>query len=313
MEATPNLAPRRQDPDDMRGVILGRGAIGPQPRLRSLEAALDFVPDDDQDRGKSGGTLAAARATRRLRRDMAFDDVSNGLADDWFRDLRNGATRQWRVDERDLDNPAEVSREQIVGNYLRDPTSWDDDARAALAAFSAAEALSSRDPILRLPLGASASIGTWTTSAARRRAIDDVLRRKEAGLAVRFAFDVDVHHAADGAVTAIDVGRAAFERTLVEKVRVAVERAVAELPPPPPRVAGGGPFRSHWLFIATWYLDPPRPHLSSSSSMFSGENGQPSLLFGSTFDVGADGLTTQDVNVHLKTSAELLEVTPLRR
>jgi hypothetical protein len=152
-----------------------------------------------------------------------------------------------------------------------------------------------------------------TTSALRRATIDDLLRRKEAGFSVRFAFDVDVHHAADGAVTAIDVLRTDFERVLVEKVRVAVEQAVHDAPPVPPRVAQGGPFRSHWLFVATWYIDPPRPRRTSSNSRFASDGGAPALMFGGTFDVGPAGLQTSSLDVKLKTSAELLEVVPLRR
>ncbi len=298
----------------MNDLITGADAKGPRPSNAALEAALDDVPANDADKGLAGAALAANKAGRRLRRDIAFDDVSNGLGDDWFRDMKKAATRQWHVDTADLDNPGDVSREKIVANYLRDPSSWDDEARKSLEIFYAAESLSSKDPIARLPLGTSASIGTYTTSTLRHSTVDDLLRRKEAGFAVRFAFDVDVHHAADGAVTAIDIARSEFERALVEKVRIAVERAVADQPPVPPRVANGGPFRSHWLFVATWFLDPPRPHMSSSNSMFTDQRGAPMMMFGSTFDVRPDGrLTTQDFDVHLKTSAELLEVVPLRR
>lgn len=313
-EPPPDRAPRATPPGKLiNDLVVGADAKGPRPSNRALEDALDFRPDADADNGLSGAALAANKATRRLKQDIAFDDVSAGLGDDWFREVRNSATRHWHVDVADLDNPNDVSREKIVWNYLRDPSSWDDEAKKGLELFYAAEALSSRDPILRLPLGNSAELGTYTTSTVRHSTVDDLLRRKEAGFSVRFAFDVDVHHDGFGAVTAIDVMRTEFEKTLVEKVRIAVERAVADAPPVPPRVAHGGPFRSHWLFVATWFIDPPMPHLSSSSSMFSSEGGAPALIWGSTFDVGPDGVKTQNLDVQLKTSAELLEVVPIRR
>lgn len=296
---------------EMNDVVTGLESVGPRPSNAALAGALDFQPEADLDRGLGDGARAAARATRRLRRDLAFDDVTVGLGDDWFRGVRGAAERAFRPEPGDLDNPGDVTRQKIAWNYLRDPSSWDDEAKAALEIFLKADQLNSRNAIERLALGNSASTGTSPTSTLRAATVNDLLRRKEAGFSVRFAFEVDVHHAGDGAVTAVDVMRTQFERGLVDKVRQAVEQAVAQAPPVPPRVAGGGPFRSRWLFVATWFIDPPRPRFSSSNSLFAGEDGAPALLFGGTFDVGPDGVTTQDFDVHLKTSAELLDVTPL--
>ncbi len=296
----------------MNELLTGADARGPRPSNRALGEALDFQPESEQDKLLGGGALAAARGTRRLQRDLAFDAVTVGLGDDWFRSVKSAAERAFQPDVRDLDNPGDVTRQKIAWNYLRDPSSWDDEAKAALQIFLEADRLSSKDATERLMPAENPSMGSVPTSSLRAATVDDLLRRKEAGLSVRFAFEVDVHHGNDGAVTTIDVLRTEFEKGLVEQVRLAVSRAVADAPPVPPRVANGGPFRSRWLFVATWYIDPPRPRLTSSNSLFA-EDGAPALMFGATFDVGNDGLAVQNLDVKLKTTAELLEVTPLKR
>ena len=292
-------------------VVVGLDAKGPRPSTRALGEALDFQPDSEQDKRLSGGQLAVARATRRLRGDLAFADVTLGLGDDWFRSVKDATQRQFRPAPSDLANPGEVSREAILANYLRDPTAWDDDARAALDSMLKSQGYASKDPTERLPLGNSANLGQAADTMLRRSTVNDLLRRKEAGLAVRFAFEVDVHHAADGAVTAIDVLRDEFERSLVDKLRVAVERALQEAPPVPERVAHGLPFRSRWLMVATWYLDPPRPLFATSNSLFTDDGAAPPLMLGGNFDVSKDGVDGPSFDVKMKTSAELLDVTPL--
>jgi hypothetical protein len=227
--------------------------------------------------------------------------------------------RQFRPTPSDLDNPDDVSQKTIAKNYLTDPSSWDDVAKEAMLPFMMAEQLSSVDPIARLPLQNSALLGAHTTSKMRRTIIDDLIRRKEAGLSVRYAFEVDVHHDSAGAITAIHVLRSNFERALTEKLRMAIEAGFADAGGMPLRVAGGGPFRSRWLFVATWFIDPPVARFAGSNSLFAqgpsptGAAATPPLMFGSTFDVGADGtLKTQSYDVQMKTHGELLEVTSLR-
>ena len=295
----------------MKDVVTGLEAAGPRPSTKALGEALDYQPESERDQKLSGGKLAAARANRALKRDLAFHDVTVGLADDWFRTLKDATERHFRPTPGDLDNPAEVTRVAIVANYLKDPSSWDDDARAALEPFLQADRLASKNPIERLALGNSASLGQANDTLMRRSTIDDLLRRKDAGLAVRFAFEVDVHHAADGAITAIDVLRTEFERALVEKVRLAVQRAVQAAPPVPAQVAHGRPFLSRWLLVATWYLDPPRPHFASSNSLFTDDGTPPPFMISGTFDVAQAGISSSSVDVKMKSSAELLLVTPL--
>ncbi|MDP2340824.1 MAG: hypothetical protein Q8O67_07700 [Deltaproteobacteria bacterium] len=311
----PSYAPRNVGTGRLiDDVVVGLDKRGPRPSTRALGEALDFQPDSEQDKALSGGKLAVARATRRLRGDLSFADVSMGLGDDWFRGVKDATQRAFRPSPGDLDNPDDVSRASILANYLRDPAGWDEEARAALENQLQAMRVASRDPIDRLPLQNSANLGQAADTMLRRSTVDDLLRRKEAGLAVRFAFEVDVHHAADGAVTAIDVLRTEFERSLVEKVRMAVERAVQEAPAVPERVAHGLPFRSRWLMVATWYLDPPRPMFATSNSVMTrdGEGGRmaPPLGIGGNFGPGENDTSSFDVK--LKTSAELLDVTPMR-
>lgn len=305
--------------EGMADAIRGLDARGPQPSMAALSAALDFQPDGEKDKGLSGGALAAARGTRNLKRDQGFDDVSAGLGDDWFREVKRGALAQFRPEPRDLDHPADVSAPAIWQHFVLDPASWDDVAKEQLTDHYRAEMLSSADPIQRLPLGNSAALGEATNSAARRAVVDDLFRRKKAGLSVRFAFEVDVHHDAAGHVTAVDVLRPEFEQALRERVRAAVVAGIREAGDVAARVADGRPFRSRWVFAATWFIDPPMLSFAQSSSLFAqgpaaanGSAGVPPLLFRGKFDVGEDGaLKTSSYDVQLKTSAELLYVEPL--
>ncbi len=267
---------------------------GPQPSRNALENALDDAPTADVDAGKGGAVLAAAKAGRALRADIAFHDVSVGMANDWFREVRGATERSLRVAVSDLDNPREVSRMAIVGNFLRDPSAWDDEARRAIGPMLAATSLHSQDRIKRLALGNSASLAAATSSTMRKSTLEDLLRRKVAGLSVRYAFEVDVHHDAAGAVTAIDVLRGATEKALVEKVRLAVEDAVAHAARAPLTIAGGQPFRSRWVLVASWFIDPPACMLLPTDSL-GVEPGEYIPVCGGSFDFDGNAATSFDV------------------
>ena len=63
-----DLAPRPENlPHSVMRLVQGPGSKGPRQSTRSLAAALDFRPEQDEDFGKSGAVLAAARAERHLR------------------------------------------------------------------------------------------------------------------------------------------------------------------------------------------------------------------------------------------------------
>jgi len=292
-------------PGSLLQALRGSDDRGPQPSQRGLEDALDFVPDNDVDAGKSGAALAASKAERHLRADVAFHDVSVGMANDWFRQVRGAAERGFRPIPGDLDNPGEVTREAIIGNFLSNPAAWDDEAKRALTPLLQATSYHSQDPIKRLALANSAALGQASDSKLRRSTLDDLLRRKEAGLSVRFAFEVDVHHDKNGQVTAIDVLRGHFEKALVEKVRLAIDDAVQQASPAPAAIADGQPFRSRWVLAASWFIDPPACMLAPSDSMGM-QHGDTLLNCGGTFDFGSSRGSSFDVQQSV--TAELVRV-----
>ena len=290
---------------------MGLDARGPAVSVEALGAALDYQPAVEEDQGLTGARLAAARANRALKQNLAFHDVTMGMASDWFRELDRGIERGLHPTASDLDNPNEVSRAKIMANYLTDPTSWDDEAKRLLLPRLQASATHSTDPVKRLALGNSANLGAASDSTLRAATVDDLLRRKEAGLSVRFAFEVDVHHDGAGAITAIDVLRTSFQKQLVEKMRMAITDAVEQATPAPALVNHGKPFKSTWLLVATWFIDPPMPMLTPSDAM----EAIPGVLQGSvggTFEITDDGIKTSSFEVQQKVDAQLLRVSPIR-
>jgi hypothetical protein len=293
-------------------LVRGVDGRGPRQSTEGLRGALDYRTDEDEDAGKSGAALAAAKATRALKADIAFHDVTVGMASDWFREVRTAAERGFRPTSSDLDNPAEVAQAAIFANFLKDPSAWDEEAKRVLGPMLAATSLHSQDPIKRLALGTSASLGAAADSGLRRSTVLDLLTRKEAGLSVRFAFEVDVHHDGDGTVTAIDILRTATEKALQEKIRLAIDDAIRSAAPVPALVNGGQPFRSRWLFAATWFIDPPGCLLTPSDAL-GAVPGQFAMGCGGTFDVTSEGVKTSSFEVQQKVTAELLRIIPLQR
>jgi hypothetical protein len=299
-------------PPTLGSLVRGVDGRGPRQSVGSLRGALDYRTDDDDDAGKTGAALAAAKATRALEADIAFHDVTVGMASDWFREVRSAAERGFRPTPSDLDNPAEVAQAAIFANFLKDPSSWDDEAKRVLGPMLVATSLHGQDPIKRLALGTIANLGAAADSGLRRSTVEDLLARKEAGLSVRFAFEVDVHHDGDGRVTAIDILRTATQKTLQEKIRLAIDDAVRAAAPAPTLVNGGQPFRSRWLFAATWFIDPPACLLTPSDAM-GAVPGQFAMGCGGSFDVTSDGVKTSSFDVQQKVTAELLRIIPLQR
>jgi hypothetical protein len=232
------------------------------------------------------------------------------MASDWFREFKNAAEKGFRPIPTDLDNPAEVTQTAIMTNFLKDPSSWDDEAKRVLGPMLAATSLHSQDPVKRLALGNSANLGAHNDTQMRMSTIEDLLRRKDAGLSVRFVFEVDVHHDGAGKVTAVDILRTQFEKQLQEKIRIAIDDAVRAAAPAPSLIAGGQPFRSRWVFASTWFIDPPGC-LAMPSDAMGAMPGVPQVGCGGTFDVTSDGMKTSSFEVQQKVTAELLRVTPL--
>lgn len=310
-----NLPPGYGDPADRSLARLVRGVggdaeRGPGQSVGSLRAALDFQTDEDADFGTSGAALAAKKATRALRADIAFHDVTVGMASDWFREMGKSAERGFRPTPSDLDNPAEVAQAAIMSNFLKDPSSWDEEAQQVLGPMLRATSLHSQDPVKRLALGNSANLGASSDSQLRATTVKDLLMRKEAGLSVRFAFEVDVHHDGEGQITAIHVLRKETERALQEKIRLAIDDAVRTAAPAPALINEGRPFRSRWLFAATWFIDPPGCLLTPSDA-FGAAPGQLGVGCGGSFDITGEGVKTSSLDVQQKVSAQLLRITPL--
>lgn len=302
--ATPAPAPSirvdSEPPGSLLRLVRGPTATGPQPSASALAAALDGAAHDDVPVAR-GAALAAAKVDAYLRENIALNDASKGLTSSWFREVQRSAEANFHPNASDLDNPSEVSQSAIVGNALRDPTSWDEEAQRVLGPLMAAAALHSSDVVKRLPLSTTPTADRHD-SKRRLEAINDQLRHKKSGLSVRFAFEVNVHHDGSGHVTAIDVLHAAFEKQLQEKVRIALDTALQTAPPAPTQLANGQPFRSRWVFVATWFIDPPGCMFRPSDSM--------GALPGEV-QVSCGGGETSSFKVQQRVAAELVGVTPL--
>lgn len=279
--------------------------------VEGIRRSLDFQTDADRDAaaGRTGAALAAAKATRSLQADLAFHDVTVGMASDWFREVKTAMEKRFRPTSSDLNEPRSVSRAAILDNFLKDPTSWDDEAKRVLTPLLQAQMLHSTDPLKRLPLSNSANLATVIDSQLRRSTIEDLLTRRVAGLSVRVAFELDVHHDGDGTITAIDVLRGAAERVLEEKVRMAIDDAIHDVTPVPSVVSGGRPFVSRWLLAATWFLEPPGCLLDPADVM-GASGGSTGLRCGGSFDPMNP---KNPLDVQHKVTAELLHMRPLGR
>jgi hypothetical protein len=227
----------------------------------------------------------------------------------WLAQLGQSMERRYQPKPTDLANPAEVSPEAIVTNYLRDPTRWDDDAREALTPMIEAETLHSQDPIKRMSalLTRPQSIENPTDKELRLR---DLLARRVDGFKVNFSFPVEVHHGPDGRLTAVDVRLAVHQQGLDRLIRISVEQALADAPLAPVDAMKGQPFVSHWVMTSTWFMDPPRLMFGSSDS-FGQVPGGINLKLTSKFEVTKDGVVFQDLDVHQRVSVELRGVESL--
>jgi hypothetical protein len=289
-------------------VVRGLDARGPQPTLQTLAAALDY-----EGRGERNGQALsdAGRAQKAATRVIALADAAGRPGHTWLTELGRGIERRYAPEPRDLSNPKDVSREKIITNYLLDVTHWDDDAREALSGFYEAEAMHSQDPIKRLAALLPAA-GSTESPSEREQRLWQLISKREQGMAVRFAFPVEVHHDGDGRMTAVDVRLTNHEQGLDRLIRSSITAALQESPPAPPDASGGQPFISHWVITSTWFMDPPRLMFGSTDAMGAQPGDSPMLKIATRFDVTKDGVTAQDFDVHRRIKAELTAIEVLR-
>jgi hypothetical protein len=261
----------RQPRDD--GAI-GRalGTDGPlSPSVAGLEGALDLKVDGPM----SDAARAGLTAERNLLADMADDAVSVGLADDYFRALRNRVETNWRPAMKELnDGGASVTQVGMMKSFFEERSAWDEMWRAY------------RD------LGQQYARGQQPVlEPARKERLRELMRSRKGMFRLHAISEVVLTQSPDGKIVTLEMPLPSGHPGIDEGVKDAIATAIDAMPDPPPaRVHHGRPFQSTWRLRATWSMVPPT-----------------ALLTGSGFDITPKGIDVDiPFEIKLKTNVLLL-------
>jgi hypothetical protein len=254
------------------GRVLGTGGeLG--PTAMTLENSLDIKADGPM----SDAKRAALTAKRHLESDIADDEVSAGLADDYFRELKNRLETNWRPAMKDLNDGGEtVTRYGFMKGLVDDDgrAGWDEMWKAYLDL--AKQYAQNVPPHLDPP---------------RIERLRELMRSRKRPFQYHAITEAVLTQGPDGRVVTIEIPLSSGHPGIDEEVKEAIETAVkAMVDPPPARVAHGRPFSSTWRMRATWIMVPPT-----------------AFLTGAGFDITPKGFT-MDVpfDIQLKTNVMLL-------
>jgi hypothetical protein len=248
---------------------LGGGVLGAS--ASTLEGALDVKADGPM----SDGQRAALNAKRHLEADMADDVVTAGLADDYFRELRNRVETNWRPEMKQLNDGGEsVTQVGMMKSFVDDRAAWDEMWRAYLDL--AEQYGQGRRP--QLP-------------PTRIDRIRELMRSRKGMFRFHAISEVTLTQGPDGKVLTIEIPLSSGHPGIDDGVRDAITTAVSAMPDAPPsRVHHGRPFTSTWRMRATWTMVPPT-----------------ALLTGAGFDITPKGLQVDvPFDIKLKTAVLLL-------
>jgi hypothetical protein len=259
------------------GRVLGTGKeLGPS--LGALEGALDLRADGPM----SDGARAALNARRALQTDLADDAVTAGLADDYFRELRNRVETNWRPEMKQLNDGGEsVSQVGMMRSFLEDRSAWDEMWKAYLDLAK----MYSRGERPKL-------------EPARIDRIRELMRSRKGMFRFHAISEVVLTQAPDGKVLTVELPLSSGHPGIDDGVRDAISTAVkAMADSPPARVHHGRSFSSTWRLRATWTMVPPT-----------------ALLTGAGFDITPKGLQVDvPFDIKLKTHVLLLRTDAVGR
>jgi hypothetical protein len=214
--------------------------------FKDLEGGLDYKADGPL----RDGERAALAAKRMLQDELANDAVDAGLADDYFRELKNRLDNAWRPARKELNDGGEaVSQKGFMQDIGTNPQAFGEIWEVYL------------DLAKQYAKGEKLSI-----EKKRAERLREVLRSRKGNFRFHAICEVVVTHAPDGKVLTIEVPLSSSHPLFDEGVRDALVQATLAMPAPPPeRLANGRPFRSSWRLRATWIMVPPTALLSGGA------------------------------------------------
>ncbi|MBM4282721.1 MAG: hypothetical protein FJ137_18885 [Deltaproteobacteria bacterium] len=248
---------------------LGIGAGGPGPSRDALTAALDVRVD-----GPVSDRAAAARAaTRALQADLADDAVSVGLADDYFRTLRQRIEVAWRPAMKQLnDGGASTTQAGMLRSLVDDSGAW---GELWVAYLDLAKQYANGQPPQLEP--------------ARRERLRELMRSRRGAFRVHAIAEAKLTQDAGGRLQLLELTLPSGHPGVDDGVREAIAQALVAMPEvPPARVSHGRSFSSWWRLRATWTMVPPT-----------------ALLSGAAFDVTPKGFAV-DVPFDIKLTTHVL-------
>ncbi len=246
------------------------GAGGPLSASQAgLEGALDLKVD-----APVRDSIAAARtATRHLQDDLADDAVTAGLADDYFRELRQHITSAWQPAVKELnDGGASTTQLGMMRGFAEDTAAWGEAWQAYLDL--AKQYANGVQP--RLP-------------PARTERLRELFRSRKGAFRVQAIAEIKLTLDPTGTVQLLEFTMPSGHTGVDAGIGAAVANALAAMPmPPPPRLHRGRSFTSQWRLRATWSMVPPT-----------------ALFAGSSFDVTPKGFTV-DVPFQIKLNTNVM-------
>ena len=250
--------------------VFGTGD-GPLPSVATLEGSLDLKAD--------GPLSDRARTTKNVQRmladDLADDVVVAGLADDYFRTLKDHIEIAWRPAMKELNDGGEsVTQIGMMKSLAADRVAWDEAWRAYLDL--AKQYANGQKPALE---------------PARRERLRELMRSRKGMFRFHAISEVELTQGPDGRVVTLELPLSSGHPGIDEGVKDAIVAAIGALvDPPPARVHRGEPFSSKWRLRATWTMVPPT-----------------ALLTGSAFDITPKGFEIDvPFDIKLKTHVLLL-------
>ena len=246
--------------------VLGTGR-GLAPSAGALEGALDVKAE--------GPIKDSVRAKRNLERfleeDVADDEVTAGLVDDYFQRLAEHLETAWRPATKELnDGGASVTQGGFLKSLVSDPTGMDEMWRAYMDL--AAQYANGRAPSLE---------------PARKERLRELMRSRKGPFTMQAICEVTLIQGPDGKVVMLDMTTTSGHPRIDEGVRAAFVSAIDAMEnKPPERVSHGRSFPSFWRLRGTWRMVPPT-----------------ALLSGSGFDITKKGLEVDvPFDIKLKTN-----------
>ena len=224
-----------------------------ETNLERLSDSLDYRPD----KPVSDAQRAARSAQRMLEEDLAQDSMSAGMADDYFRVLKETIELRWDPTPKELnDAGGSVGRVSMMRDAVERRAAWGEVFK------------------VYLELAEQYGNGLKPKLEPKRRAqLREMFRSRKGNFKVVAIAEFRLTQDEKGNILTLHPltpsGHPQFDRRAID----AIASAVTFMPPPPRRLSLGRSFSSDWRMRATWRMIPPT-----------------ALLTGSSFDVSAKGV-----------------------